>query len=105
MPVFEEEKTVTSLGVAEAAMCAWECLIEDGCAWPDNQNEAFVPFWTFVKRVGMAQARWTILTVVAAKIDEDYQAAVAAGYDDPFDWEYVPAWLEKNIERVLPDNV
>jgi hypothetical protein len=97
MPTFEEAEVGTPLRVAEAAMCAWEYLIEDRGKHRADQNPNLRPFWDFLESVGTSQARWLILTEVAPKIEADYQEATARGYDDPFDWEYVPLWLSKNL--------
>jgi hypothetical protein len=102
MPTFETAEEKTALSVAEAAMCAWEHLIEDRARNYKGRAAYLKAFWRYVEAVGTSQARWTILTVVAPLIERDY---LASDYDGVYDWEYVPTWLEKNLISALPDHV
>lgn len=73
--------------IIETAMCLWEEVLN--IRRDPNVTYAF-------DMVGTSAIRNQIGTMAEA-CDADYQAAVATGYDDCFDWEFVPGWIHNNV--------
>ena len=71
------------IAIAECACCIVEHL----------QNGGVYP--AFLKQLGndegAAQERTFIVTELAEFVERAYFYAEALGYDDPFDWDFVPA--------------
>lgn len=81
----------------EAAACMWEHVLHSvRRAKPGDKN----PWNNFREAYGMAELRERVITH-APVLEVAYQAALANGYDKPFDWEYVPKYLEDHVARVL----
>jgi hypothetical protein len=77
---------------AEAAMCLWEeCLLRRS----QNQNDLFD--WLRGGE-GMADAR-SMCIEYATDIEQSWQIAYNEfGFDDSFDWEFVPRWADYAME-------
>lgn len=89
--------------ILEAAMCAWECI--DGKT--NRQNGVHTDAADIWKR--MTQLRVDIGSpsmryytgLIAACVSEAYYIAETTAdgyYDDPFDWEFVPLFLQLSLE-------
>lgn len=72
---------------AEAAACLWEEVLENR-ERPDVRA-------AFEHR-GCADLRATVCGW-AEPVHRDWEQASANGYDDPFDFEFVPAWIKANV--------
>ncbi|BBD98073.1 hypothetical protein SAMIE_1015740 [Sphingobium amiense] len=72
---------------AEAAACLWEEVLERKDE--PNVKAAF-------EHRGYADLRATVCGW-AEPVHRDWQEASANGYDDPFDFEFVPAWVSANV--------
>ena len=66
------------------AMCAWEWYLESGSA---RFRGCFA---------GVVDAR-EFFARIAPEMEEAWRIAQAAGYDDSFDWEFLPRWLPRVI--------
>lgn len=81
----------------EAGACMWEHVLDrlrrvkvgTQCPWAD-----------YKAAYGMAQLREAVIRH-APVLDAEYQQAAKNGYDKPFDWEYVPAYMERYVTRIL----
>ena len=79
----------------EAGACMWEHVLnilrrrKDHNPW-DEYREAY----------GMAALR-AIVIRHAPTLQEAYERAVDNGYDAPFDWDFVPKYMEDHVARVL----
>jgi hypothetical protein len=81
----------------EAAACMWEHVLTrlrrvrpgDVNPWDDYRNA-----------YGMAALRQKVI-LHATELEKRYQDATANGYDQAFDWEYVPKYMEDHVTRVL----
>ena len=81
----------------EAAVCLWEVTLE----WLNNDNlqdECVAKLDSYRYRHGTASLRLAIMNL-AKQCEADYQVAAAAGYDDAFDWDFTPAWLDKYLKN------
>ena len=58
------------------------------------------PWLEYREAYGTAQMRLTVIRT-APILEQAYQAAVANGYSDAFDWDYVPKYMEDHVARVL----
>lgn len=92
--------------LCEAAACLWEealaLLQKNDPEWLEAQQSH-----------GYSSLRYDVIQMARA-CHEDWLVAEKAGYDDPFDWEFVPAWLAANVvwidigprlrsDRVIPE--
>lgn len=78
----------------EAAMSMWEWVIE-------NEGKPESPWYAAGDDIGMGQLRSNVLDAAIA-CETDYQEAVAVeGYDDCFDWAFVPAWMDKHADWII----
>lgn len=75
--------------IAETACCAWEALLD--AKGTEIIGQAF-------ERLGTSEIR-SFACYVAPMIEQDWQS-IGGGesYGDPFDWEFVPAWLALNVD-------
>jgi hypothetical protein len=81
----------------DAAVCAWEHVLEQlHLKTPGPAN----PWDDYRKAYGMAALRDTVMRH-AVQIDVEYQKAHANGYDESFDWDFVPKYMEDHITRIL----
>lgn len=81
----------------DAAACMWEHVLQRmRRVKPGDKN----PWDEYREAYGMAQLRARVIRH-APVLEEAYQAAVANGYGDPFDWEFVPKYMEDHVTRVL----
>ena len=78
----------------ETAACLWEACLKFKDA--DNSIGHIVSNWFEIK--GTAEVRSTVISW-HAECDAAYTAAVATGYDDSFDWEFVPQWLATKLRE------
>ena len=83
----------------EAAACMWEHVLQRlRRVRPGEPNRN--PWQEYRDAYGMGQLRATVIRH-APTLEENYQAALANGYHDAFDWEYVPKYMEDHVARVL----
>lgn len=75
----------------EAALCIWEYSI--AC---QQQGDDSVFEW-LAGGEGAACARSQCISL-GNDCDESYQRAVTLGYDECFDWEFVPRWVRLAME-------
>lgn len=78
----------------EAGACMWEHVLDR--LRRGNRG----PWHEYKDAYGMAALRATVIRH-APTLQEAYERAVDNGYDQPFDWEYVPKYMEDHIARVL----
>jgi hypothetical protein len=71
---------------AEAAACLWEEVLENR-----DRPDVRAAF----DNCGSADLRATVCGW-AEPVHRDWEEASANGYDDPFDFEFVPAWIKAN---------
>jgi hypothetical protein len=75
----------------EAGMCLWEEV--HGRITDDN-----FPDWVQAREaVGTAAMRSCCADMVE-QLEADWVLAQERGYDDSFDWEFVPVWVNLNVE-------
>lgn len=70
------------------AMCMWEETIGP----LSNNPEVQIVF----EQQGTCEVRDMILSH-ATQCHDDWERAQAAGYDDCFDWDWVPKWMRDNL--------
>lgn len=75
--------------VTHAAMCIWENLLE-------LLRKKHVVLLAF-ENTGYAEMRHFAMSL-AADCNADWETASKYGYDACFDWEFVPAWINENVE-------
>lgn len=77
----------------EAAVCAWEHVIERlHVAKRDDSNR-----WdSYRASHGMCALRSSVMDL-APTVHDAYEIAVTAGFDAPFDWDFVPAFMERAV--------
>lgn len=81
----------------EAAACMWEHVLQSlRRVRVGDQN----PWAEYKAAYGMATLREAVIRH-APTLEAEYQKAVENGYDAPFDWEYVPKYMEDHITRIL----
>jgi hypothetical protein len=78
------ETTMTEQVRALAALCVWEEIIENPESYPGVEN--------YRANHGVCETRDRVIEM-ARVISEAWAAALARGYDDPFDFEFVPLAL------------
>lgn len=99
--------TITPEDRADAAMCAWEWMIEVRSNNPHVRAPSGFTCW--FSQVGTAEARVTCFTDLSEAIHWAWEAAREAGFDDCFDWEFVPWFMTECVEwsslgaDVVPD--
>lgn len=80
--------------LCEAACCLWEEVLRI-LNKPDHPN------WAKVNAAregeGMSAFRLNVISEWVEACNEDYRVAVETGYDDCFDWDFVPDWIAKRI--------
>jgi hypothetical protein len=85
----------------DAALCLWEeCLLRKVGARSKGGLEAMEaePLWVWLSAgEGAASARDMCLQL-AKDIELSYQYARLIGFDDSFDWEFVPRWADYAME-------
>jgi hypothetical protein len=84
----------------DAAACAWEHVLERLNERRKGEKGEPNPWEEYRKAYGMAALRDTVVGH-AKTIDEEYQKAVANGYGDSFDWDFVPKYMEDHVTRIL----
>jgi hypothetical protein len=84
--------------VAENAMCLWEAYLDAGpVETPDTTEGWLKSLRLWHESVGFAEAR-THLSRFAVSVEKAFEEATAAGYGDPFDWEFCPWFLSACID-------
>jgi hypothetical protein len=72
----------------EAAACLWEAVLE-----VKDQADVHAAF----EGIGTAALRGEVIEF-AAEVHTAWATAVENdGYDDPFDWDFVPQWISDNL--------
>lgn len=85
--------TISTDDLVDAAMCLWEyCL-----------NESPRQFSDYVVVAGYCETRSRI-AALAALCHQAYEVAREQGYDNCFDWEFVPRWFDRCVEEDLTVN-
>jgi hypothetical protein len=72
-------------------MCLWEAYLDDTVS-----ADAKAGLDALRAAVGTAQLRLNFITLLVEPCEAAYLAATADGYDDCFDWDFVPQWLSDN---------
>lgn len=80
----------------EAAACMWEHVLDRLRRHVPKRN----PWDEYREAYGMAALRALVIRH-APTLQEAYERAVDNGYDQPFDWEFVPKYMEDHVTRVL----
>lgn len=89
-----EEDTHYTTDDMEAGACMWEHVLTQLRRAPESA-------WAgFCEAYGMAELRLKVIRH-APVLDAKYQEAVANGYGDSFDWDFVPKYMEDHVTRVL----
>ena len=84
----------------EAALCIWEYALS-----PVDQGRNDEKFLDWLKQgEGWAQARTTVMDITSL-CEIAYVWAKHHGYDDCFDWQFVPAWCQFAMRRILPSDL
>lgn len=81
-------KDTYSAASLETAACLWEAVLEQRIRHP-LINDTF-------ERMGTSELRLTVLRWTEL-VDAAWQRAKDS-YDRPFDWEFVPDWVARNID-------
>lgn len=91
----------SSLELAEAACCIWEEFLalkaraQNSPLYPGGQGDRLLKTW---ESEGTAQMRLNAINL-AERCHMDWRKAVdERGYDDPFDWDFVPRWISENVK-------
>jgi len=88
--------------ITEAACCIWEALlaIRSRVTFEEERGETSEYFLKEINEGfidhGTAQMRYLAITH-AEKCHLDYVKAVEDGFDDAFDWDFVPTWVRENF--------
>lgn len=81
----------------DAAACMWEHVLNQlRRAKPADKN----PWDEYRQAYGMAALRDTVINH-AVTLQAEYEGAVENGYDQAFDWEFVPKYMEDHVTRIL----
>lgn len=86
----------------EAAMCIWEECIMRQIDWKKEHGpypDIGPPLFDWLRGgEGVASAR-DMCIMLAPDVEESWKIAHKHfGFDDPFDWEFVPRWLDYAME-------
>ncbi len=87
IPDFTRRQEAEDLAVD--AMCVWEWVLEN-----KSSNKWLLQSFEID---GYVEIRWKMLEIVRA-VREVWPKAVEAGYEDCFDWEFVPWFMEKCVD-------
>lgn len=79
---------------AEAAMCAWEWIIKAKSVSSRDSRNSLTDWY---ESIGTAEARMHCLDYLAPYIDKGWEIAAEAGFDLPFDWHFVPLFMERCV--------
>lgn len=81
----------------EAGACIWEWALEQKLKQPSERSphvQKLIEWW---EEVGTAEARAELISLCTL-VEEAYRTAVEYdGYDDCFDWEFVPWFMENKV--------
>ena len=81
-----EKEACRQVDLREAACCIWEALLDDRINYPQ--------FDTMWENEGSAGVRmWAVNN--AERCEKAYLKAKKHGFDDCYDWTFVPKWLHK----------
>ena len=80
----------------EAAACMWEHVLEQ----LRPRNPVQTPWHEYREAYGMANLRERVI-LHSRELERHYQEARENGYDQPFDWEFVPKYMEDHVTRIL----
>jgi len=80
----------------DAAACMWEHVLER----LRRPRERSMHWEEYKSAHGMAELRAAVVRH-APELERHYQEAVANGYDKPFDWDFVPKYMEDHVTRIL----
>jgi hypothetical protein len=76
----------------EAAMCIWEfCL--------DRRTVGEEDVFDWLRGGEGAAAARDMCILLAPDCERSYLIAKGEGYDDNFDWNFVPTWVRKGMEH------
>lgn len=85
----------------EAAACLWEAVQEaqgNGVTTPGLESY-LVQMRAAFRSQGVAAIRGAVVdSAMVAALETGYRAAVAEGFDSPFDWEFCPAFVRDCME-------
>jgi len=81
----------------DAAACMWEHVLDQLRRVKVNASN---PWADYKAAYGTAALRDTVINH-AVTLQIEYEKAVENGYDQPFDWEFVPKYMEDHITRIL----
>lgn len=81
------------LEAARTAMCLWEALLE---VQIDTANR------NVIGELGGAYAARDLCLDLAIPCNDCWEIANALGYDDSFDWNFVPQWLDLYLASGRP---
>jgi hypothetical protein len=80
----------------EAGACMWEHVLERIQRHKGGLN----PWLEFREAYGAASLRAAVIRH-APQLQEAYERACDNGYNEPFDWEFVPKYMEDHVTRIL----
>jgi hypothetical protein len=78
----------------ETACCLWEEVLEH-LRNPKSPKHELVE--DARARMGTPHLRLVVIAWTDAA-DEDWAKVKEKNWDKPFDWEWIPAWIEKNVD-------
>lgn len=73
------------------------------CLWEYCLNETPAQFTERIVIEGYATTR-ALVSGLAAPCHQAYEIARDQGYDDSFDWEFVPRWFDRCVEGDMTVN-
>lgn len=80
----------------DAGACMWEHVLLQ----MRPRHHSNTPWHEYREAYGMCQLRETVIKH-APILQEAYERAVENGYDNAFDWEFVPKYMEDHVTRIL----
>lgn len=80
-----------NMSYAEVAACLWECCLEAAAGRGRPNTIRLVN--TLLEGDGYGQLRLDMCTL-APFAEAFYRKATKSGYDEPFDWEFIPEFME-----------
>jgi len=88
-----QENTYSAASL-ETAACLWEDVL-NSLRNPECSNHAAIE--AARERLGTAHLRITVIGWTDAA-DQDWATVKEENWDNPFDWEWIPAWIANNVD-------
>lgn len=95
-----EKPSQPRIDFAFAAMCAWEWVLETldrDDDYLDNRQEIVKLLTEAIAEEGICQIRYAVIQLLPS-MEEAYAEAVEEGFDEPYDWEFVPHFMQYGVD-------